>query len=186
MKNINKYSKTCLISAMVVLISFINIVVACGRPMGMLPGTIAGETREIEAEVDIEARQEIINYLNSVKPILKAHADLYEEVDNLALNGSISERQALEEWKNLLNRMQIIYKDVKGSLPPSPLYEFKRIWELECEILIKSLNAAMQAIEKKDKNLVREYMDYRAEASKLRDESQEELLDVLLKYYKQF
>jgi hypothetical protein len=184
MKVIRKHNTIRLISLIFILLSFIGLIVACGRPIGMLRGTVAGvdERQEISTVAHGDERQEIIDYIKSVSPILKAHADFYEDADKLSTKGNISQKQAISVLKDLRDRIERIYADATESQPPQSLHELKRKWSLECELLIKSLTIAMQAIEENDIDLARESGDYKYKANRLRDEYQEELLDVLTEF----
>jgi len=184
MKIIEKHNIIRLISIVVVPMSFIGLVVACSRPIGMLKGTVAGvsEEKEIATVEVVDERQEIINYIESVRPILKDHADFYEDADKLSSRGNITKNQAINILNDLRYRIEKISTDVAGFHSPPALQEFKGKWLLECELLIKSLTMAMRSIEENDMDLARESGDHKSRASEIRDEHQKELFDVLAKY----
>ncbi len=159
MKGNNKFFQTLLIGLSVLLV---GSVVAC--------------------ESEAQSRQQIVDYIDTMMPVMGAHADWYDTQNRLFQKSDPDYSKFMVELRDLLDRMEKIYMDVQTSMPPKVMREFKRNWSRECELCILAVGKLLQALDEGNVDLVFEAQELMFEANNVKNETTEILLDILQQY----
>ena len=127
-------------------------------------------------------KQEIIDYINTMSPVMGAHADWYDDQNRLFQSSDPDYSELMVELRDLLDRIEKIYMDVNTSTPPQVMREFKRNWSRECQLGILAVGKLLQAIDEGNVDLVFEAQELMFEANDIKDKVTEELFDILEQY----
>lgn len=159
MKVKNKFFQTLLIGLILILV---GCVIAC--------------------DSKAQARQQIVDYINTMMPVMGAHADWYDAQNRIFQQSDPDYSKFLVELRDLLDKMEKIYMDVQTSMPPKEMREFKGGWSRECELCILAVGKLLQAVDEGNVDLVFEAQELMFEANNVKNETTEKLLDLLEQY----
>jgi len=129
-----------------------------------------------------QERQQIIDYINTMSPVMGAHADWYDDQNRLFQSSDPDYSEFMVELRELLSRMEKIYMDVETSMPPQVMREFKHDWSQECQLGILAIGKLIQAVDEGNLDLVFEAQELMFEANDIKNETTEKLLDLLQQY----
>lgn len=129
-----------------------------------------------------QERQQIIDYINTMSPVMGAHADWYDDQNRLFQSSDPDYSEFMVELRDLLDRMEKIYMDVNTSTPPQVMREFKRNWSRECQLSILAVGKLLQAVNEGNVDLAFEAQELMFEANDVKDKVTEELFDLLQEY----
>jgi len=129
-----------------------------------------------------QERQQIVDYINTMSPVMGAHADWYDDQNRLFQSSDPDYSEFMVELRDLLDRMEKIYMDVETSMPPQVMREFKRNWSRECQLGILAVSKLIQALHEDNLDFVFEAQELMFEANDVKNETTEELLDLLQQY----
>ena len=127
-------------------------------------------------------KQEIIDYINTMSPVMGAHADWYDTQNRLSQQSDPDYSEFMVGLKDLLVRMENIYMDVETSMPPPVLREFKHKWSRECQLCVLAVAKSIQSLEESNIGLLFEAQELMFEANDVKTEATEELFDILEQY----
>ena len=159
MKGNNKFFQTVLIGLILLLV---GSVVACNSKA--------------------QERQQIVDYINTMSPVMGAYADWYDDQNRLFQSSDPDYSEFMVELRDLLDRMEKIYMDVNTSTPPQVMREFKRNWSRECQLGVLAVGKLLQAVNEGNVDLVFEAQELMFEANDVKNETTENLLDLLQQY----
>lgn len=159
MKVKNKFFQTLLIGLILILV---GCVIAC--------------------DSKAQERQQIVDYLDTMSPVMGAHADWYDDQNRLFQSSDPDYSEFMVELRDLLDRMEKIYMDVETSMPPQVMREFKHSWSRECQLCILAVGKLIQAIDEGNVDLVFGAQKLMFEANDVKNETTEKLLDLLQQY----
>ena len=164
MKNLKKWS-----SLLVLLLGVLMVVglVACGeRPQSQ---TASG-------------REEIINYIDKMLPVMERHADWFDDQNALSQERGLTYEEGLYRLRELSDRMEQIYLDVEKSIPPPVLRNYKHKWSQVCQLNLQSVTLAIQIIQEGNTALLTQLNEVTFRANDLKTEADEELIDILAEH----
>jgi len=145
------------------VLSLASSVLACGQP----------NDRE---------GQEIINYLESIMPIMEANDAWLDEYNDLQRIKNIDLKEYEIQMLDLTLRLNEIYHDLYSTTPPPVLRDFKHKFCKECELRIEAQKLVSRAFLETNPQLLLEADELIWEANAVRSEWGEQLIDLFDKY----
>jgi len=136
----------------------------------------------ISCDSRAQERQLIIDYIDTMMPVMGAHADWYEDQNILFRTSDPDYSEFMTELRDLLDRIEEIYMDVNTSIPPQTMREFKKSWKRECELCILAVGKLLRALDEENIDLAFEAQELMFEANDVKDEATEKLFDLLIEY----
>ena len=127
-------------------------------------------------------RQEVVDYLESMMPVIEAQADWKDDQNTLAEARNLNREELMDEFTDLLYRMDKIYMDVETSVPPPEMREFKRKWSRECQLTLQATNLMIQSLDTGKWDLMTQAMELIFDANVINEEYYIELMDILDRY----
>ena len=127
-------------------------------------------------------KQEIIDYLKTMKPTMDAFAAWYDDWNKVLNDKTQDSSQFTARLFALQIRLQNISNEIGQSVPPKALEQFKRDWSKECQYLSQIMNLFARGVKENNPSVAKEGNKLALELNAFKKNYIAKYFDVLKKY----